>query len=392
MDNKIKEIDELMSKIKNNLIVELPFLTTVIIGTRIQYTKSVPTAATDGKSIKVNPDIIMMFNPKQIAFILLHEYFHIIFNHIERKKEEYNHMKWNFAIDLASNSIIKVLSERGIVDVEIPNEALYPEYFNLPDLLSSEEYYQLLPETKTLPKVKGFIDEHEYNSNNDNSSRNENNKENGGNKEKEKNISNSLHPKDIISMMRGYLPAEIQQIIEAQNRNVLDWKSILASFLRKSVTINPNWREPQKKYLLLHDIYLPSKNDKILKCVIAVDTSGSMSNNALSIIFGEINKILHAYEYEIILIQCDAKISSVEKIKYPNFLDVKNIKIIGGGGTSFIPVFDYMIQNNLNLPVIYFTDLEGEFPRYNITVPVLWITNNIAKIPPFGKKLVIYFS
>lgn len=385
MDNKIKEIDELMSKIKNKLIVDLPFLTAVIIGTRIQYTKSVPIAATDGKSIKVNPDRIMMFNLKQIVFILLHEYFHIIFNHIERKKEEYNHMKWNFAIDLASNSIIKVLSERGMVDVEILKEALYPEYFNLPDLLSSEEYYQLLPETKTPPKGKGFIDEHEY-------SGNENDKENDGDKEKEKNISNSLHPKDIISMMRGYLPAEIQQIIEAQNRNISNWKSILASFLRRSFTINPNWREPQKKYLLLHDIYLPSKNDKILKCVIAVDTSGSMSNNALSIIFGEINKILHAYEYEIILIQCDAKISSVEKIKYPNFLDVKNIKIRGRGGTSFIPVFDYMIQNNLNLPVIYFTDLEGEFPRYNITVPVLWITNNIAKIPPFGKKLVIYFS
>ena len=61
----------------------------------------------------------------------------------------------------------------------------------------------------------------------------------------------------------------------------------------------------------------------------------------------------------------------------------------GGGGTSFIPVFEYIEKNDLRPDaLIYLTDLAGRFPEHEPDFPVIWgaICEGTA---PFGKVVRI---
>ena len=129
---------------------------------------------------------------------------------------------------------------------------------------------------------------------------------------------------------------------------------------------------------------MPTRRIKILNLVIAIDTSGSISNDDLKGFFSEINSILNCVdEYKIFLIQCDAKIQSIDEYLSPKKIDIKELKIKGRGGTDFRPVFEYMRENNILYPLIYFTDLMGTFPDYFPSFPVLWVTKEGGEVP-FG--------
>ncbi|MCM8807966.1 MAG: VWA-like domain-containing protein, partial [Candidatus Omnitrophica bacterium] len=84
--------------------------------------------------------------------------------------------------------------------------------------------------------------------------------------------------------------------------------------------------------------------------------------------------------YHVYLIQNDAKIQKVEEIKYPNKLS-NTIEIIGRGGTDFRPVFKYLEEKRIKFPLIFFTDLFGDFPDKSPQFPVLWITKSSKKAP-----------
>ena len=87
--------------------------------------------------------------------------------------------------------------------------------------------------------------------------------------------------------------------------------------------------------------------------LLAIDTSGSVSNEELSEFMNEIHHI-HKAGVDITIVQCDTSIRSIEAYKGKNDLKVK-----GRGGTEFYPVLDYY---NANLKkytsLVYFTDGE----------------------------------
>ena len=61
----------------------------------------------------------------------------------------------------------------------------------------------------------------------------------------------------------------------------------------------------------------------------------------------------------------------------------------GGGGTSFVPVFDAVQESGEEpLCLIYFTDLQGTFPKEAPPYPVIWLTVEDGTAP-FGEVLKI---
>ena len=69
--------------------------------------------------------------------------------------------------------------------------------------------------------------------------------------------------------------------------------------------------------------------------------------------------------------------------------EFKAIRIQGGGGTSFLPIFHYVrdhMQDKNVTSIIILTDGYAPYPeeyeRRNI--PVLWIVNNNDATPPWG--------
>lgn len=115
--------------------------------------------------------------------------------------------------------------------------------------------------------------------------------------------------------------------------------------------------------------------------IVAIDNSGSMSDENLKFGFGLVNKIL--YFAQITFIQFDCEIQIIEK----NFNKArKEFSVKGRGGTNYQPIFDYAEKNKCD-GLIIFTD--GYAPA--VTEPkfkVLWMLSQKDQKPPVNWGMV----
>jgi predicted metal-dependent peptidase len=87
--------------------------------------------------------------------------------------------------------------------------------------------------------------------------------------------------------------------------------------------------------------------------LLAIDTSGSVSNEELMEFMNEIHHIYKA-GVDITIVQCDTHIRSIEPYKGKHEMNV-----VGRGGTYFDPVLEYYNENiNKYTSLVYFTDGE----------------------------------
>ena len=110
---------------------------------------------------------------------------------------------------------------------------------------------------------------------------------------------------------------------------------------------------------------------------VAIDISGSISDEEFCGAIKEIFSIVKNYNEEITIIECDNKIRRSYKVK--KIKDVQE-RIAKGGGTKFSPVFKYANQKNINL-LIYFTDGKGEerLEVKPIGYKILWVITGRGK-------------
>jgi predicted metal-dependent peptidase len=92
-----------------------------------------------------NPDFFEGLPPEQRTYIIVHEFYHLIFDHVcGRRPDGVNHMAWNIATDLAINSLITEAARyrsRLPEFVCLPGEGQFAEYAHY---LSAEAYLALL--------------------------------------------------------------------------------------------------------------------------------------------------------------------------------------------------------------------------------------------------------
>lgn len=201
-----------------------------------------------------------------------------------------------------------------------------------------------------------------------------------------------------VSMMneetRGLMPAGfMSQVTKLNAPLVLSWQSILKKYVgtisarKRRTRTRLNRRQPERFDLL------GTMDDKVLKIIVAIDTSASVDDAQISAIFAEIFAILAKRKYEITIIECDAKVQRVYRVSKPESIA---LSVRGRGGTAFTPVIEY-INNERRFRdalLIYFTDGfgESEIPRPR-TYRNLWvILDNAAHLSlrePYGTKVAL---
>jgi len=159
---------------------------------------------------------------------------------------------------------------------------------------------------------------------------------------------------------RGMMPAFFLSQIQRINRPpVLSWQVILKKYIgtlsanKRHTRTRLNRRQPER-FDLSGRI-----DDKVLKLVVAIDTSGSVSDEMIGQIFNEIFEILAKRKHDITVIECDAEVQRVYKAK--NLEDIQQ-KVSGRGGTLFSPAIEYINKDKYfrDALLIYFTDGYGE--------------------------------
>ena len=363
MDAKTK-----ITKAKTRLVFKFPFFGSCALGLGFRKTDTIPTMATDGKTILWNEDFIDKHTEEEITGVIAHEVLHVVFKHCLRNKEDIS--KWNVACDIVINDIL--LKER----FKLPKDGIFGEEYYKYKKWNAERIYNELPSCN-MPKWGLF------------SPTLGDNEEELSDAEKNQ-IEADLNVKILMAhdMAKkvGKLPgSRIGELINEIRKPQIDWRDVFNRVIGGEQPDNYTWRKCNKKVYYTQKIYMPSvEKYGAGDIIVAIDTSGSVSNKEMEYFLTELNNITENHKpNSVTVIQCDSKIQNIERYETGEIID--SIECKGRGGTDCFPVFEYIEDNQLPCDnFVYLTDLEmyrfPEPPEY----PVLWVTTEL-ELAPFGE-------
>lgn len=343
------------------LLFKSPFYGIFIMGIQKQYDTTIPTACVCKSGIncqlKVNKTWWDALDDSHQVSVLLHEVMHLCFKHMLMFNEFPDKDRLNIAADCSVNSYIPDLQHEPYI---------YPARFNLPNAKGVKWYYENLPQdlsgfSNGMPDIDGWEDFDNLN-------------------DAETTLINKqidYLAKNTVEHMKkscGNIPNELQEYINGlflKKPPVFNWKQYfrrlvgnsIISFI-KSTRYRPSKRFPESPGLTLK--YKP-------KVLVAIDTSGSVSNDELADFFTEVE---HLYKsgVSVFIIEFDTRIHT--KFEYKG--KKTDILIGGRGGTNATEAFEYYKQHNDFSTFVIFTDgyLGLNLPKCK---NVIWIISSNGK-------------
>ncbi|MEY4531371.1 MAG: hypothetical protein RLZZ156_2092, partial [Deinococcota bacterium] len=119
-------------------------------------------------------------------------------------------------------------------------------------------------------------------------------------------------------------------------------------------------------------LYLEALEGESVQTYVCIDTSGSIGNSEMNLLFTEVQAVLRAYpQVSCELFFADAALYGSFQIKPQSKMPTPQ----GGGGTDFRPFFAHLERQRIQADsvAIYLTDGYGEFPQKKPRLPVLWV-------------------
>jgi predicted metal-dependent peptidase len=366
-----------LSKTGKELMLKEPYYGIFLIMLNKVWNKRVPTAGVSKNGINyqliINEDFWTSLSEEHMLGLLKHELLHIAFGHLTTYFKFSNRKLANVAMDMEINQYIHKdwLPEGGI---DIDN---YAE-LNLERKAGCRYYYDKLQDLKDEKDKNGtcgndpmdqLLDQIENGDGPDHSTWEEfENLSEAEQKLIEKQLQKLLSDaKEQTIKKRGYVPGEIDGLIEIEEITPakFNWRGYIRRFtgISTKVFTKKIRRKENRRFSDNPGLKIKMRQHMLL----AIDTSGSVSNTELMEFMNEINHIYKA-GVDITIIQCDTRIRSIEPYKGGN-----EIEVHGRGGTEFDPVLEYY-NGNLKkyTSLVYFTDGEcytSVTPRGNI----LWV-------------------
>lgn len=379
-------IEQRITKAKVSLLISQPWFGQLSCYLNPIETKKIDSTAINEKGdFFYNPEFIKTCSDKELKGLVCHEILHLAYQHPFRIQNR-DQKLFNIAADLKVNSELQKCLGSGI---ELPVGGLKVEWgewkcanVHIKDIddKTTEQIYQELK--KQAFKIPSFIMDLM--------------KGQGGLEEVPSNQLPGLSREwqsridSANTQQKGNVPEGLLRELRSLEYPELPWYQIIRQRL-KTVSRLRSWKRPNKRYL---PFYFPgTTRNKGLTAVIAIDTSGSMSTKQLTKALSEIWGLAQSFKgIKFYLVTCDASVWDVMKLDNGKKEVLKKIKMRGGGGTDFRPVFELVkkkYQSEIDC-LIFFTDGWGDFPTKRPFYPVYWITDSRNVKWPFGK--VIYLK
>jgi len=388
------------TQVKTKLMLDVPFFASLLLDLcTVKFDKSVPTLGTDGKTIWINEDFFNALSLREAVFAVCHEVGHVMFIHMARAREyeqtglggmPFSYPLWNVAGDYVINAML-VEARIGSIN---PNWLLKPEYSG--KMRVEEVYLDLLKKHQDGQK-KGKQQQAGGGSGSSGQAQDgigepdtgkqkrfdEHRKHEGTamTSHEKKRVEQSIAAAASTAKAMGNLPGSIERLVT----EVLDAKVSWAEMLRHYVTTEATrdtttWSRPHRRRLVSQKIYMPAATGFGAGHVVyAIDTSGSMDQKSFNAANAELDEILRTCApSRVTLLGCDTEVEEPVELEPGESIADNPPKLKGGGGTSFVPVFDWIKENCDENPavLIYFTDMYGRFPDECPPYPVIWVTTS----------------
>lgn len=348
--------------------------------------KDCPTAYTDGYNKRYGRDFMDKLSDPEIAAVVLHENLHVMMKHIPRHRDlmKADGRLANMAMDYAVNDIIVELHQSHPALVKLPDGGLYDPMFKG---WSVRRIYDYLKKEQDKGGGGGrgdAMDKHDGGGYDEMTEAEQ--------KQVKQDIEDAIHQGGILA---GKFGAKIPRLVKDMMAPEVDWREVLREFWVASVrgADELTWRK-FNKHRVADNHYLPSLiSETVGEVLLAIDTSGSISNEAIGQVAAQIQELCDSVTPERIrVLWWDTQVHG-EQVFEGNYADMKGmLKPMGGGGTRVSSVSDYIIKHGINADcMVVFTDGHVE-PNINwqVKVPTLWlVTSNERFTPPAGSKVNI---
>ena len=366
----IKKLQTKLAKAKTALVLEHPFIGTIALNMPFEFDENIPTASTNGKRIKFNPEFVNDLTDEEVKFLVAHECLHPMLEHNYRRGER-QPKRWNMAADYVIN---KLLVDDNIG--RMPKVGLHDPNIYQAGGGTSEGIYNILPEQNEDGDMDGMLD----------------NCEDGDGSPAEQAQQQAEWKVKVAqaaqaAKMMGKMSAGLQRLVDEVLAPKVDWRDVLHRFLVKAKTDQRSFARFNRRFLP-QGIYLPSSSGETMgELVFAVDCSGSISQDTINQFAAEIANVkddlsparIHVFYF-------DSQVSHVESYGTDDPLDIKPH---GGGGTDFAPVFDKINELDIEpVAIVFLTDLCCSSFGDEPSCPVLWVTTD-AGTAPFGETVLM---
>lgn len=341
--------------------------------------KRVPTAGVCIKErvqLYVNMDFFSTLTHKEQVAVLKHECMHILNDHIPRGKElapdvyaktedcvdrminDAKHKLMNVAADCSINPGIPNISE----------DCVLPSQFKLKNGELFEWYVEHLKDNEALKGLTEY-DGHSLWAESD-----------GSKEELKEKLRRAVNDAAKRTKQAGKMTPENELMVDRLNYKPKDWKSDLRRFAARAIetAVTTSKKKRNRRYGITFPGYV---KEEVLHIGVALDTSGSISDEALCQFMAEVGNIAKYATVTVVEADCEVKDSYL-------FDPKKTYKVKGRGGTAYQPAFDYFNKNTDVDGVIYFGDMDCFDEKINKPkYPVLWAIVGDQKPPAdWGSK------
>lgn len=373
-----------VQKALKELLIVSPFYGIFLLSLRkeiVSGNHSVKTAAVGPNGLNftlyVNEDFWKKLTDKEQLAVLTHECSHLCFFHLTEHFKASNHTLMNIAMDASINQYIQNLPADCVTV-----ESLSKQCGKNLELKRGAWYYynELLEYANKNPKFMdqfNNIDSHDM-----------------WPGEEMGEAERTLYDNQIKSRLKetaeqivkqaGKVPGELSSILEAIKNKppVFNWKRYFRRLIGNSITseIQLTRMRPSKRVPDARGIRMKRKPN----IMVAVDTSGSISQDDLKDFFSEIHHIWKT-GVNVTVVEFDTKIQNIFEYK-----GQQNIKVHGRGGTDATSAIEYYKQHHDFSSCIIFTDGYLSTFKLPICQSLIWvITKNGNKTKYPGQVIYI---
>ncbi len=405
-----------LTEVKTAMLLHVPFFASLLLDQmEVIVTKDpsmwtsmgcAPTAATNGKKIFWYEPFLDSLDLKEAVFVTCHEIGHMMWMHMHRARvfadtgfegQPFSGELWNVAGDYIINDML-VKSGIGAM----PKMGLHdPQQFTS-EMLTDDVYRKLWQQA---PKIKISMPGNAGQGQPQGQPGNQPAGKGGQksfdmhihelSKSSDQDVKRAIATAKEAAKAMGKMPAALERLVDEYLKPKVTWKEKLRHEVTRAISREATtWASPHRRRLVTTGIYFPSYTGFGAGLVVVVfDTSGSIGQTELNMFMSELNDILQTTRPRgVILMSCDAKVYEDAIHHLEDGEDIMNHPpvIKGGGGTSFIPPFQWVEDQGLEpAALVYLTDLCGGFPAGAPKYPVIWCSTMEGQQAPWGETIFI---
>lgn len=357
------------------------------------------TMATDGKHLYVNPDWLESHSDTECCFVLIHEAFHKVAAHSVRLRDAAPHVRAvvHMAADYAVNLALTQDSgmpfpcpDEGLLNrdyVDADNRALNAERIIpllLQDMQQIQQQDDQQQDDQQSQKTSDAQSDDQQDSGESGGTQQDSGQQSGSNTpectgellpapddyDESENMQDIAKAEVLAGEVPGYIKDLVRETLQpARNEWVTTVKHELCRIFDRS---DYSLRRPNQRYAHFGAIAPSLRSPAINRVAIVIDTSASMSIDALNLAASQTKMLIDEWSpLETLIYQHDSRITYRERIT--TGMQPAMVEFHGRGGTRFNPVTDELDGESPDA-VVWITDCYPMDKPREPDYPVIWLS------------------